>query len=167
MTMDPKELPRAIYAAIREGDATKVESLIGGISEVLNMSTPLGSWLHIAARTGQIEVARKLVEIGIDVNSTGGAAGGNALNIAASEGHLELVNFLIDHGAELDVSEPERNPLFAAIHNGHFDVAESLIKHGIDTSVRYTGETMVDMDAIAFAEEWGRKEIKALLESSG
>ncbi len=166
MAIGSKKLPRAINAAIREGDAAKVEELIGGSSEVLNMSNPLGSWLHIAARTGQVEVAKKLVELGIDVNSTGGAAGGNALNIAASEGHLELVKFLINRGANLDVSKPERNPLFAAIHNGHFDVARILIDSGIDTSVKYTGETMVEMDAVAFADEWGRTEIKTLLEDN-
>lgn len=163
--MESKELVRSIYTAVRAGEAEEVETLIAGEKSVLNMSTPFGSWLHSAARAGQIKVVEKLVELGINVNATGGAAGGNALNTASSEGYLDIVNYLLNHGAEFDVSEPERNPLFAAIHNGHIDVVRTLIDNDIDITVKYTGETMVNMDAIAFAEEWGRQDIKALLEA--
>lgn len=59
-----------------------------------------------------------------------------------------------------------RNPLFGAIHGGHTDVAKLLIESGIDTAANYTGENMTNMDALAFAKEWGRSEIVALLEAT-
>lgn len=63
----------------------------------------------------------------------------------------------------MDISEPDRNPLFAAIHAGHKNIVELLLKTGIDTTVKYTGKSMKDMDAIAFAYEWGRKEIAEMI----
>jgi uncharacterized protein len=78
---------------------------------------------------------------------------------AASHGHIEVVQYLLGQGAQLDTSEPERNPLFSAIYGGHTAVAEVLIDHGIDTTIKYSGEHMQDMDALAFAREWGRTEI--------
>ena len=36
----------------------------------------------------------------------------------------------------------------------------------IDTQVKYTGDSMKGMDALAFAREWGRTDIAELLTSS-
>ncbi len=65
----------------------------------------------------------------------------------------------------MDVTEPERNPLFGAISNGHADIAKLLIESGIDTNVIYSGESMREMDALTFAKEQGQKEISMLLEN--
>ena len=77
-----------------------------------------------------------------------------------------MVKYLLSCGAEMDVSEPERNPLFGAIYGGHADIAKLLIESGIDTRVKYTGESMKNMDALAFAHERGQKDIAALLSDS-
>ena len=50
---------------------------------------------------------------GIDVNKKGGARDGGALTVAAFKGHLDMVKFLYDNGAILDVSTFARNPLIA------------------------------------------------------
>lgn len=39
------------------------------------------------------------------------------------------------------------------------DIVQFLIEQGIDSLVRYTGESMKDMDAIAFARERGEIKI--------
>ena len=62
-----------------------------------------------------------------------------------------------------EFSEPERNPLFGAIYGGHTAIAKLLIDSGIDTTVKYSGESMHEMDALAFAHEWGRSDIAELL----
>ena len=67
----------------------------------------------------------------------------------------------------LDVSEPERNPLFGAILKGHTGIAKLLVDRGIDINVQYTGESMKDMDALAFAREWGRSDIAEYLLAHG
>jgi uncharacterized protein len=163
--MDSKQIATEIRSAIKHGDIEKVVELIGSNSDLLNMLTPFGSWLHVAASKGELEIVKKLVELGININMQGGVYGGGALNEAASAGHFDIVRYLLSCGADMDVSEPERNPLFGAISNGYVDIAKLLIEQGIDIDIRYNGETMKNMDAIAFAREQGEKEIVKLLEN--
>jgi ankyrin repeat protein len=99
------------------------------------------------------------------VNARGGTFGGSPVNLAAGYGQPHIVRALLAAGAELDVSEPERNPLFSAIHGGHLEIVKFLIERGIDYRVRYTGESMKDMDALAFARERGQTEIADYLET--
>ncbi len=162
--MDEKELAKEIRTAIKQGDADKATRLIDADKSRLSMMTTFGTWLHVAAAHGRLEIVKRLFALGSDVNARGGIAGSGALHLAASEGHGDVVRYLLSIGAEMDVSEPERNPLFGAILGGHADTAKLLIDGGIDTSVKYTGKSMKDMDALAFAHEWGRSDIADLLE---
>jgi ankyrin repeat protein len=127
--------------------------------------TPFGTWLHVAAKAGHVDLAGDLIQRGLDVNRRGGTFDGSPLNLAASAGHLPVIQLLLESGAEMDVSEPERNPLFGAIYGGHLEVAKLLVVRGIDYRVRYTGGTMTNMDAEAFARERGEEEIAAYLAS--
>lgn len=158
---------KEIRTAIKQGDVERVVALIGSDKSRLEMMTPFGTWLHVAASMGQLEIAKRLVALGADVNRNGGIYGAAPIKEAASEGHVALVKFLIDSGAELDVSKSERNPLFGAIHHGHVDIVRLLIAVGIDANVRYNSATMKEMDAVAFAKEWGQDEIVKLLEKKG
>lgn len=154
---------KAIRAAIKSGDTDTVLSLISQRPGRLHMNTPFGSWLHVAASAGQINVVAALVELGLDVNLRTGVFDGAPINEAASGGHHMVVQFLLDHGATLDVSAPERNPLFGAIYGGHLEIARLLLQSGIDFKIRYTGQSMKDMGAYEFAVERGQIEIAALL----
>lgn len=164
LEMDSKQIAKDIRTAIKKGDSDKVVELIGTNKEYLNMMTPFGTWLHVAASRGELDIVKKLIELGVNINTPGGVYGGGALNEAATAGHIEIVKYLLSCGAHMDVSEPERNPLFGAISNGHVDIVKLLIESGIDTKVKYNGETMKEMDALAFAKEQGQEEIIMLLE---
>jgi uncharacterized protein len=99
------------------------------------------------------------VNAGVAVSQRSGILGGTAINLAASKGHIEVVQYLLSAGAELDVSEPQRNPLFAAIYGGHLETVRLLIQAGIDWHVKYTGEHVKGMDALAFTRERGQRDI--------
>ncbi len=157
------QVVKEIRGAIKQGDLERVQSLIQADRSRLLMSTPFGSWLHVAASQGHLPIVKWLVEEGAELNARGGILGGNALNEAVSEGHLEIVRWLLENHAQMDVDEPEHNPLFSAIQGGYSDIARMLIDSGIDTRVRYSGENMKDMDAAAYAREWGRAEIAEML----
>ncbi|MGG0277496.1 suppressor of fused domain protein [Bacillus rhizoplanae] len=161
--MDSKQAAKEIRSAIKKSDIERVVELIGSNDELLNMMTPFGTWLHVAASKGELDIVKKLIELGLNVNRLGGVYGGGALNEAASAGHIQVVRYLLSCGADMDVSEPERNPLFGAISNGHVDIAKLLIESDIDTDVKYSGESMKDMDALNFAREQGQEEIVKLL----
>ncbi|GGG82899.1 hypothetical protein GCM10010918_45530 [Paenibacillus radicis (ex Gao et al. 2016)] len=162
--MDNVQTAKEIRIAIKQGNTARVTELIGNNIELLNMMTPFGTWLHVAASKGQLDIVKKLIQLEADVNKLGGAYGGGAINEAASGGHIDVVKYLLSCGAKLNISEPERNPLFGAISNGHVDIAEFLIKSGIDISIKYSGDYMTNMDALAFAQEQGQTAVVKLLE---
>jgi uncharacterized protein len=120
---------------------------------------PFGAWLHIAAKAGHVELVQRLLSLGIDINTKGGTFGGSAINLAAGYRQPAVVKLLLYAGAELDVTESARNPLFSAIQGGHLDIVKLLIERGIDHRISYTGEFMKDMDALAFARERGQLSI--------
>lgn len=134
--MNNPELQRQIRSAIQRGEDGKVRALIAEDEDNLNMMTPFGTWLHVAAYAGQLAIVKYLVSRGIDVNRRGGILGGGALSEAASNGHIEVVQYLLSCGAVMNTTDPRFNPLFSAIYGGHPDIARLLIEKGIDTKVR-------------------------------
>src|SRR5262245_65552 len=95
--------------AIRNDDLEKVVSVVSRKPELLCLNPTLGSCLHLAASKGRLNIVKKLVELGADVNLYA-EVGGSPLDEAASEGHLAVVKYLIEHGASLAVPRPDRNP---------------------------------------------------------
>ncbi|MED1559351.1 suppressor of fused domain protein [Bacillus paramycoides] len=165
--MEKIQLAKEIRTAIKQNNVEGVVELIGSDMELLNISMrPFGTFLHVAATHGKLEIVKRLIELGADINKRGGVYGGGALNQAASKGQFEIVRYLLTCGAEMDVSEPERSPLFGAIQGGYIDIVKLLIENGIDIHVKYTGEYMKNMDALAFAHEQEQIEIANLLDST-
>jgi ankyrin repeat protein len=72
-----------------------------------------------------------------------------ALSIAAHMGNLDIVNALIERGANPSMPSSRYNaPLFNAIRNGHGDVAQALIKHLDPQQLNYinsSGETPLSL----------------------
>ena len=82
--------------------------LVSADENILKMITPFGTWLHVAATKGKLDIVKLLLSLGIDINRRGGTFDGSAINEAAGEGHYDVVEFLLSCGAELDTTEPER-----------------------------------------------------------
>ncbi len=59
--MDKMQISKEIRSAIKSGNLEKVVELIDGNVEVLNMITPFGTWLHVAASRGQLDIVKKLI----------------------------------------------------------------------------------------------------------
>ncbi|MEG7965688.1 MULTISPECIES: ankyrin repeat domain-containing protein [Bacillus cereus group] len=163
--MDKKSVNKAIRNAIKNGDINEVQQLIGDDKELLNTMTSFGTWLHVAAKRGQLDMVEYLINKGIDINARGGTFDASALNLAAGAGYLDIVKYLIEVDAELDVSLAKRNPLFGAIYGGHKEVVEFLVEKGIDISIRYTGESIKNMNAYEYAREFGQTEIAEYLKA--
>lgn len=60
--------------------------------------------------------------------------GETALHVAADAGRLEVVQFLLERGADANAQEPDQGqtPLTYAIMAEHADVAEALVRGGAD-----------------------------------
>jgi uncharacterized protein len=148
--------------AIEEGNFKRVIELLDNHPGAIDLDTPIGSWLHIAAARGQLLIVKELVKRGMNLNARGGSLDGNPLHSAASHGHLEVVKYLLDAGSEMDVSVSEKNALFAAILNDDARIAELLIERGLDPHHDY-GD---GWNAINFAKLQGAAKCLKLLENA-
>ena len=161
--MDVKEKAIKIYDLIKNGDIEQAKVIIVTDKSLLDFVTPFGTWLHVATRAGEMDMVRFLTESGMDININEGVPKSAPIAHAASEGEINIVEYLFDSGAILDVSDPKRNPLFSAIYGGDLDIVKYLVQNGIDITVKYTGDTMKDMGAYEFAVERGQTEIAEYL----
>ena len=161
--MEDIDILRSINQAIRSGDISVVKNLIKQDLSRLSMETPFGTWLHVACLRGQLEIVKYLISKGLSPNVRTGPANNRPLYNATTWGHFEIADYLLNKGAVMDTDTPEANPLFGAIIKGQIDTAKLTIEKGIDTQVRYTTETMDNMNAYDLAMEYGRAEIVSLL----
>ena len=154
-----KEKIKVVRNAIKQNDLNLVKSLVMEDKELMNADTVFGSWLHVAAAHGKVEIAEFLIECGLDVNRNGGISGGTPVRCAASDGHLDIIKLLHQNGAMFDVSEATKNPLFGAICNGHYEVAKYLIENGIDITIKYPIGKLDNVDTYEYARQFGQTKI--------
>ena len=73
--------------------------------------------LHFAARQGAMSTAKVLVDAGTDINAISAADGNTPIVIATINGQFDLANYLLDHGANPNISsEIGMTPLYAALN---------------------------------------------------
>jgi uncharacterized protein len=161
MKMFNQRTIKELYNAIANSNNKRVKEIIKKNSKILKVETTNGSWLHVASRNNNFEIVKFLVDLGMDINKKGGISNEMPINLAVSEGNIELVKYYLKKGAIFDESEPERNPLFAAIHYGHIEIVKLLVESGINVNIKYRDRT-----AISFAEIFGRTEIVAYLKKA-
>jgi ankyrin repeat protein len=90
-------------------------------------STPL----LFAARQGDVETTRVLLDAGADVNDTA-AAGTSALVVAAHSNHAALARFLLSRGANPNAAGAGYSALHAAVLRGNLDIVKALLAAGAD-----------------------------------
>ncbi|MEG7843923.1 ankyrin repeat domain-containing protein [Bacillus mobilis] len=157
--MDKIQFAKRIRDSIKSGQLNTLKDLLEREPKMLEYTTPFGTWLHVATAHGQLEIIEYLINSGINIHAKCGTFSTNALERAATKGHLHIVEYFIKHQVEMDTSEPDRNPLFAAIYSGHFEIVKLLVMNGIDITIKYSGNNMKEMDAYMFAVERGEMEI--------
>ena len=89
--------------------------------------------LMYAALHGEMSIVRRLVERDAQVNKTGWTP----LHFAASNGHDEVVSYLLEHHAYIDAESPNRTtPLMMAARMKHPPTVRLLLQEGADPTPR-------------------------------
>ena len=125
--------------------------------------------MHSAAN-GYLELAKLLHANGADLDDQGGTHHLNsnrswrwaALHYAAAAGHAEMVRWLLDAGADLEIlSREDRSPLWEAAYWGRLDVVELLLSRGADANrAGIAGESAVwgvvyaAVGAVTYRSDW-------------
>jgi uncharacterized protein len=148
---DPKG-EHALLLAVRENAVKAVNALLAWNKiEVEPRNKADESPLMLAALGGQLDIARRLIEQGADVNKTGWAP----LHYAATRGHLDLMNLLLEKNAYIDAASPNgTTPLMMAAYYGTPSAVKLLLEAGADPMLR----NQQDLTAIDFAQRANRTE---------
>ena len=92
---------------------------------------------------------------------------GSPLKNAAGAGHLEIVNLLLERGADPNLPEehiaPRGHALYSAVYNGHYDIATLLLERGADPDAPVESSA----DAVWIAIAAGNLRMIELLASHG
>ncbi|MCG8413483.1 MAG: ankyrin repeat domain-containing protein [Pseudomonadales bacterium] len=102
--------------------------------------------LLFAARTGQLESARHLLDAGANIDGVN-AFGTSPLIMAVHSGSLELVQYLIEQGADLEESSSGHTALHAAVLRGEQAIVQALLDAGASLQAEVTEPTPVRRQA--------------------
>uniref|UniRef100_A0A5K3F636 ANK_REP_REGION domain-containing protein n=1 Tax=Mesocestoides corti TaxID=53468 RepID=A0A5K3F636_MESCO len=121
----------ALHVAAKKDDVHAVSLLLANNDINVNHASTRGfTPLHVAARYGNLKVARLLLSNGADVNY---CAKDNItpLHLATKWGKSEMTQLLIDKGAQLDARTRDGlTPMHTAARSGHTNVVQVLINAG-------------------------------------
>ena len=90
----------------RKGEQSGGSSVMGGMTALL-----------FAARDGNLDAVKALVESEADVNQVSGGDGSTPINIAIANGHYTVGKYLLDHGANPNLPNLDGlTPLYATVN---------------------------------------------------
>ena len=94
----------ALGSAVEQGDVEGVKALLNQGADIneygaCNPNTGRGPAIHCAANAGNVEVAKLLIERGANVNAE--LRGKTALDFAVFQEDVEMVQLLLEHGAQV------------------------------------------------------------------
>ena len=121
------------------------------------------SLLHRASRRGQVEIARMLIERGVDVTAQNND-GWAPLHLALVYGEVEVARMLIERGADVTAQNNDGwTPLHLASQRGQVEVARMLVEHGADAAAQSKHrETPLHL-----ALQWGQVDAGCMLIEHG
>ena len=158
-TLDPKGNPM-LTVAIRDKSFKVADLLLSNPAIQVNLANKSGeNPLMMAAFDGNLPFVRILV---LDKKAAVNKPGWAPIHYAATNGHLQIVEFLMANGAQVNALSPsETTPLMMAIGSGNELLIKYLLDNGADLSMRnHEGYTAIDI-----AQLFGKDDIRDGLKS--
>lgn len=152
--LDPKGNPMLIVA-IRDKSAKVTDLLLANPSINVNLPNKSGeNALMMAAFDGDMSTVKMLV---LNKKAAVNKPGWSPIHYAATNGHLQIVQFLMANGAMINALSPsETTPLMMAIGSGNDDLIKYLLDNGADLRMRnHEGYTAIDV-----AQLFGKDDIR-------
>lgn len=157
-------LDNALYQATDGEKETTVKLLLGYGANPNAPGEKYGNALTASAFDGTINIIRLLLQANADPNSPDGWA----LQIAAGQGHKEIVEELLQHGANVNAltenpNFPQGSAMQAACESGRLEIVQLLLEHGANPN----NGSGIDSPPIIAAARRGEAEILDVLVKAG
>lgn len=123
-----------LISAVSANDLKSVMSFLAQGSDI-NMQNDRGlTALHEAAKEGNVEIAKLLIEKGAKINFVN-PKGWTALHRAVNYGKIEIVKLLLNKNADFNLKTfDDMTPLSLAFKNNHPEIARFLLENGADSN---------------------------------
>jgi ankyrin repeat protein len=140
----------ALLNALNVGALTSAEVLVRHPKINLNVRNAHGETaLMLACLKGHLALAKLLISKQADINQPGWTP----LHYAATGGHVELIQFLLEESAYIDAESPNgTTPLMMAARYGSAKATQLLIDEGADIQVK----NQLGLTALDFAKQGNR-----------
>lgn len=87
--------------------------------------------IHYAARKGNLDLVKKILREGGDIETKAGGTGYTALHEAVSKGHKEIVTFLLSQNANVEAPDCfEETPIHRTLWGNKLDIMKLLLTEG-------------------------------------
>ncbi|MGA2775299.1 MAG: DUF2062 domain-containing protein [Candidatus Omnitrophota bacterium] len=117
-----------------------------------------------AAKSNSLEVAKLLMDKGVDVNLKDANTGATALMYAVGHGNLDMVKLLLENKADINATDKaEQTALMIAAMNGSLEITKLLIEKGADINL----QEGYKMNALMFALSQSNLDVAKLLIDKG
>lgn len=140
--------PVNLFEASALGDVERLKHLLTKEPNDLNAFSGDGFQpLGLACFFGHTEVAKFLIDQGVEVNTPSrNTQKVTPLHSAAAADSFEIVNLLVDHGADVNARQQgDFTPLHAAAQNGNLAMTRFLVERGARVDAR-TSEGLSSLD---------------------
>ncbi len=132
LARDPK---LELHDAAAVGHLARVRQIVENHLNAATGFSPDGfPIVALASVFGHLNVVRYLAGQGADIHAVAtNGSGYNALTGAVASGHKEIVQWLLENGANANYRYgPGYSPLLTAAANGHLEIVKLLLAHGAD-----------------------------------
>lgn len=154
------EAEHALFIALREGSFKTFDVLVKHPKINLNVRNKHGeSALMLVCLKGNRSLAKLLIKGKADINHPGWTP----LHYAATGGHTDIIQLLLDESAYIDAESPNgTTPLMMAARYGNSKAVQLLIEEGADIELK----NQLGFNALDFAKQGNRPDSFALLEAA-
>jgi ankyrin repeat protein len=154
--LDPAKT-HGLFIAVKDGSLKAAAALIAWPKTTVEWRSPKDeSPLMMASLKGHTDLVRRLIARDADVNKTGWTP----LHYAATGGHVEIIQILLDENAYIDAESPNKStPLMMAAKYGTPAAVKLLLEAGADPKLR----NELGLSAIDFAQQGNRRDSAGMI----
>ncbi len=147
--------PAAFFAAVQQPSADRVKEILADDPALVSLRNEGGTALHFAAIANDRAMVDILLGAGADLNARDDTYQMTPIGWANEEGHEDMVRYLYERGAEVDLHQ--------AAAYGLFDRVKQLVKG----PRRQVNALVGGWTALQLATVWGHPEVVELLLARG